>query len=98
MNLRFIQNIIMTGLSNSFIANTDSVLCILCIFCGSTLSLPQILLSFCFHIIIIATVQRKFFLYLLPILTSISRRGRSNTFSVSLHFNLSLLLVSKETS
>ena len=64
MNLRFIQNIIMTGLSNSFIANTDSVLCILCIFCGSTLSLPQILLSFCFHIIIIATVQRKFFLYL----------------------------------
>ena len=68
MNLRFIQNIIMTGLSDSFIANTDSVLCILCIFCGSTLSLSRILLSFCFHIIIIATVQRKFYVYLLPIL------------------------------
>ena len=83
MNLRFIQIIIMTGLSNSFIANTDTVLCILCIFCGSTLSLPQILLSFCFHIIIIATVQRNFFAYLLPILLQlVGVRGATRLASV----------------
>ena len=51
MNLCFIQ-IIRYGriISNSFIANTYSVQCILCIFFGSTLSLPRIsiLLSFRF--------------------------------------------------
>ena len=73
MNLRFIQNIIMTGLSNSFIANTDSVLCILCIFCGSALSLPQILLSLRFSYHYNSYRAKKLFCLFTADLTSISR-------------------------
>ena len=86
MNLRFIQNIIMTGLSNSFIDNTDSVQCTLYIF-WFNIVLASNSPFLCFHIITIATVQRKFFVYLLQILLPLVGRGGDNTFSVSLYFN-----------
>ena len=60
----------MTGLSNSFIANTYSVYFVY--FFGSTLSLPRILLSFQFSYHYNEKkeneVQRKFFVHLLQIL------------------------------
>ena len=86
MNLRFIQNIIMTGLSNSFIANTDRVQCTLYILWFNVV-LASNSPFLCFHIIIIATVQRKFFVYLPQILLPLVGHGRDNTFRVSLHFN-----------
>ena len=63
---------VMAGLSNSVIANAYSVQCILCIFFWSNIVLssnsPFLSVFIAFHFIIVVTVQRKFFVYLLQIL------------------------------
>ena len=63
---------VMAGLSNSVIANAYSVQCILCIFFWFNIVLssnsPFLSVFIAFHFIIIVTVQRKFFVYLLQIL------------------------------
>ena len=63
---------VMAGLSNSVIANTYSVQCILCIFFWFNivrpLNSPFLSVFIAFHFIIVVTVQRKFFVYLLQIL------------------------------
>ena len=63
---------VMAGLSNSVIANAYSVQCILCICFWSNIVLssnsPFLSVFIAFHFIIVVTVQRKFFVYLLQIL------------------------------